>query len=555
MEDKFYFDTKFESFLEGVDNIIADKSPTVSNEDKKFAEFLKSSRILTDKIRNYIKDQDKGAWLDLRKSLSQKEEINLKIDEIKKLEENLSDPYKDVSKNLLLDIENISYGIEIPGNYDSKEKRLDNFDICLAKALYAQGSDNFKEVYEKIITQPDSTIPDRMKYFYQKNSELFNEYLGRYGSKPSDDEFFNKMHGELSDKLEKLIALSIQSQNNSPDFIQGIKSELALLQQDGSDGADKQNLSKFFDDVDKAYIKMSNEVDQLQLRKLEKQSKELLENYSNKVQSNGDMESNLFYLRLFMIFLALATPLGPVQAIFGLVDFINFFDILNNLIGVILPSDAATFGEGVADAVPVPGVSHIAQAAIDNIPILKEATNVVQTIIESGAFELLAVPVEVIGDKLGLILSLLAIFTELGNDAKNLDKKDKDKDEAEVVLKQIIGNIDNLTISSYDKERESSYDKERDKFIELIKKITSELDPDKLKSTYELIQKVDPGENTKSNKELTSDEYKDKIAQYIVKKACQAKGLKPHIPDTSITGAQSKQLSQGKISAPTAQLA
>ncbi len=72
--------------------------------------------------------------------------------------------------------------------------------------------------------------------------------------------------------------------------------------------------------------------------------------------------------------------------------------------------------------------------------------------------------------------------------------------------------------------------------IELIKKITLKLDPDKLKSTYELIQKVDPDENTKSNKELTSDEYKDKIAQYIVKKACQKKGLKPHIPDTSITG-------------------
>ncbi len=164
---------------------------------------------------------------------------------------------------------------------------------------------------------------------------------------------------------------------------------------------------------------MSNEVDQLQLRKLEKKSKELLENYSNKVQSNGDMESNLFYLRLFMIFLALATPLGPVQAIFGLVDFINFFDILNNLIGVILPSDATSFGQGLGDAVKVPGISHIVEFGANNIPIIKDVGEIIHFITDSPLFELLAAPVEMIRDELGTLFALtLILFTELGNDAK-----------------------------------------------------------------------------------------------------------------------------------------
>jgi hypothetical protein len=553
MEDKKFLTLEFKDFNNDVANIIADtRDNKVKNADevKEFAEILQSLRESTNNIRNDLKSQREGKWINIRKN----EEIGKEIEEItKRVDSNkLSDPYKEVCKKLLSNIEDISKEINRPNKYTENTEKLNKCDLDLGKALHAlkvvnnkSGSaDCFKEEYKKITDQLDSTKSDKSGTYKEQIKSFFN-YLGRNGREAGEDPHFNEVHNKLQITLERLLTLS-QLSNESVDFIDKLRSEFASLQNNGSDNDFRNNVLYFIDQVDEKYKEMSKDIGEKKLNEFERKSQKFLKNYSDQIESNGNMESNLFYLRLFMIFMAMATPLGPLQAIFGLVDFINFFEILNNIVGVILPSDATSFGQGLGDAAQVPGISHIVEFGANNIPIIKDVGEIIHFITDSPLFELLAAPVEMIRDELGTLFALTLILFEAGNEADISSKKGYNKDLGEKTVEDIIDGADNLEKNLYDKERE--------KFIEDIDKLTLKLNTDQLQRLYGMVQKTDPDTRT-SSKKLTDDEYRKEIKDSIIKKAFGKMGLKPHIPDTSIKGAQSKQLLQSKIPTLTTQVA
>ena len=406
-------------------------------------------------------------------------------------------------------------------------------------------ADCFKDEYEKITDQLDSTKSDKSGTYKEQIKSFLDIYLARNGREAGEDPHFNEVHNKLQITLQRLLTLS-QLSNESVDFIDQLKSELASLQNNGSDNDFRSDVFNFIDKVDKKYKEMSKDIDEKKLNEFEEKSKDFLKNYSDQIESNGKMESNLFYLRLFMIFMAMATPLGPLQAIFGLVDFINFFEILNNLIGVILPSEATSFGQGLADAVQVPGVSHIAELGANNIPIIKDVGEIIHSITDSPVFKLLAAPGEMIRDELGIFFALAAILTGAGNETDILSKKGDSRDLGAKTANGIIDDAYN--------NRKDLYDEERAKFIEDIDELTLKLKPDQLQHFYEVVQKADP-DNIISSKKLTDDEYREEIKKSIIKMAFREKDLKPHIPDTSIKGTQSKQLLKDRIFTLSTQLA